>query len=70
MALTVDSKIKDLAANPKAVEICTKYGMDLKDKRIKMAFGISARKLATFPATGVSQEQLEAMDAELKAANL
>ena len=70
MALTVDSKVEDLAANPKAVEICTKYGMDLKDKRIKMAFGISARKLASFPATGVSQEDLEKMNEELIAANL
>lgn len=70
MALTVDSKIKDLCANPTAVEICKKHGMDLSDKRIKMAFGITARALAGFPATGVSQEQLEAMDAELKAANL
>lgn len=70
MALTVDSKVKDLAANPKAAEICKKYGMDFGDKRIKMAFGISARALQRFPATGVSLEQLEAMDAELKEANL
>lgn len=70
MALTVDSKVKDLAANPQACEICKKYGMDLTDKRIKMAFGISARALQRFTATGVSTEALEAMDAELKAANL
>lgn len=70
MALTVDSKVKDLAANPQAVEICKKYGMDLTDKRIKMAFGISARALQRFPATGVSAEELEAMDKELKEANL
>lgn len=70
MALTVDSKIKDLCNNPKAVEICKKYGMDLTDKRIKMAFGISARKLASFPATGVSQETLEKMNEELVAAGL
>lgn len=68
--LTVDSKVKDLASNPQAVEICKKYGMDMTDKRIKMAFGITARKLASFPATGVSKEQIETMDAELKAANL
>ena len=68
--LTVDSKVKDLAANPGAVEICKKYGMDLTDKRIKMAFGISARKLASFPATGVNAEALAKMDEELKAANL
>ena len=70
MALTVDSKVKDLAANPKAVEICKKYGMDLTDKRIKMAFGISARKLAGFPATGVGPEALKKMNEVLVAANL
>lgn len=70
MALTADSKIKDLTANPQAVEICKKHGMDLTDKRIKMAFGISARALQRFPATGVSAEELEAMDKELKEANL
>lgn len=70
MALSADSKVKDLAANPQACEICKKYGMDLTDKRIKMAFCISARALQRFPATGVSLENLEAMDAELKAANL
>lgn len=70
MALTVDSKIKELAANPKAVEICKKYGMDLTDKRIKMAFGISARALAGFPATGVSKEKLEELAKELEEANL
>ena len=70
MALTVDSKVKDLAANAKAAEICKKHGLDLTDKRIKMAFGISARALQRFPATGVSLEELEALDKELKEANL
>ena len=70
MALSADSKVKNLAANPQAVEICKKHGMDLTDKRIKMAFGISARALQRFPATGVSAEELEAMDKELKEANL
>ncbi len=70
MALTVDSKIKDLAANPQAEEICKKYGMELTDKRIKMAFGITARALQKFPATGVSVEQLEAMNKELIEAGL
>ena len=70
MALTFDSPVKELAKSPEAVEICKKYGMDLTDKRIKMAFGISARKLASFPATGVSQEALEKMNEELVAAGL
>ena len=70
MALTVDSKVKDLAANAQAVEICKKHGLDLTNKRIKMAFGISARALQRFPATGVSLDELEALDKELKEANL
>lgn len=70
MALTVDSKVKDLAANPQAVEICKKHGLDLADKRIKMAFGTTARALQRFPATGVSLEELEALDKDLKEANL
>ena len=70
MALTVDSKVKDLAANAQAVEICKKHGLDLTDKRIKIAFGISARALQRFPATGVSLDEIEALDKELKEANL
>ena len=70
MALTVDSKVKDLAANPQAVEICKKHGLDLTDKRIKMAFGITARALQRFPATAISLEELEALDKDLKEANL
>ena len=46
MALNFDSKIKELAENPEAVEICKKHGMDLTDKRIKIVSGWSARKLA------------------------
>ena len=36
MTLTFDSPVKELAKNPEAVEICKKYGMDLKDPRIMM----------------------------------
>ena len=68
--LTVDSKVKDLAANPQAVEICKKHGMDMTDKRIKMAFGISIRTLSGFPASGLTKENVEAMNEELIAANL
>jgi len=70
MALTFDSPIKELMENPKAVEICKKYGMDLTDGRIKIVRGWSARKLAALPGAGLTAEQSKALEAELNAANL
>ena len=70
MALTFDSPIKELMENPKAVEICKKYGMDLTDKRIQIVSGWSARRLATLPGTGMNAEQIKALEEELNAANL
>lgn len=70
MALTFDSSVKELLENPTAVEICKKYGMDLTDKRIKIVRGWSARKLAALPGTGMSEEQIKALETELNAANL
>ena len=70
MALTIDSSVKELLENPKAVEICKKHGMDLTDKRIKIVRGWSARKLAGLPGTGMTEEQCKALEAELNAANL
>ena len=70
MALTFDSSVKELLENPKAVEICKKYGMDLTDDRIKIVRGWSARKLASLPGTGMTDEQKKDLEAELNAANL
>ena len=70
MALTFDSKIKELLESPEAVEICKKHGMDLTDKSIKMVKGWSARKLAELPGTGMSEDQAKALEEELNAANL
>ena len=70
MALTFDSSIKELRENPKAVEICKKYGMDLTDKRIGIVKGWSARKLASNPGTGMTKEQIKELEAELAAADL
>lgn len=70
MALTFDSPVKELLKNPTAVEICKKHGMDLTDARIKIVSGWSARKLAALPGTGMTDEQVEALEAELNAANL
>ena len=70
MALTFDSSVKELLANPTAVEICKKHGMDITDARIKIVSGWSARKLAALPGTGMTEEQSKALEEELNAANL
>lgn len=68
--LTVDSKIKALAANEEANEICEKYGFDFMDKRAKMTYGMTLRALAAFPQTGCTPDKLEQLNNELIAANL
>ena len=70
MALTFDSKIKELQQSPEAVEICKKHGMDITDKRIKIVSGWSARKLAGLPGAGISEEEAKALEDELNSANL
>ena len=70
MALTFDSTVKELRQNPKAVEICKKYGMDLTDPRISFVQGWSARKLADLPGTGMNADQRKALEEELNALNL
>ncbi len=67
MALTIDSTIKELRQNQKAVEICKKHGMDLTDSRISFVQGWSARKL---PGTGMNADQRKALEEELNALNL
>ena len=70
MALTFDSSVKELLANPTAVEICKKHGMDITDPRIRIVSGWSARKLAALPGTGMTEEQSKALEEELNASNL
>ena len=43
---------------------------DLKDPRIMIVSGWSARKLAALPGTGMNAEQAKALEEELLAANL
>lgn len=70
MALTVDSKIKELAANEEANAICEEYGFDFMDKRAKMTYGMTLRALAAFPQTGCTPEKLAELNQKLIDANL
>jgi len=70
MAITVDSKIKEIANNEQANELCEKYGFDFQDKRAKMCYGMTLRALAAFPQTGCTPEKLVELNNELIAANI
>ena len=50
MAVTIDSKIKEILADPKAADIVAKFSPGFKtDKQMKMVYGLTLRKLASFP---------------------
>ena len=66
MALSVDSKIKDLIANPKAADIVEKYSPGFKtDKQMKMVYGMSLRGLSKFPQAKALAEKLDQINQEL-----
>lgn len=68
MALSVDSKIKELKKNEKAVEIITAVSPGFStDPQMKLVQGLTFRKLCSFPQAGITPEQLEELDAKLRA---
>ena len=68
MPLTIDSKVKDLFANPKTAAVIEKYMPGFTtDKRTKMTFGMSFKALCSYPQTGMDKEKTEKLAAELDA---
>lgn len=66
MAITIDSKIKDILANPKAADIVDKYSPGFKtDKQMKMVYGLSLRGLAKFPQAKTLADNLAQIEKEL-----
>ena len=68
MALSVDSKNKELMKSPEASDLLEKYAPGFKtNPQMKMVQGLTFRKLAAFPQAGLTAEQVEQIDAALKA---
>ena len=68
MALSVDSKVKELMKNEAAADLLEKFSPGFKtNPQMKLVQGLTFRKLASFPQAGLSAEQLEEIDAALKA---
>lgn len=67
MALSVDSKVKELKKSQAACDIITKYSPGFAtDPQMKLVQGLTFRKLASFPQAGLTKEQVDEIDAELK----
>lgn len=68
MALSVDSKIKELMKDSAAADLLEKYAPGFKtNPQMKMVQGLTFRKLASFPQAGLTPEQVEEIDKALKA---
>ncbi len=67
MALSADSKIKDIMKNPEAVAFMEKLVPGFaSNPQMKMVQGLTFRALAKFPQAGLSAEQVEEIDKALK----
>lgn len=68
MALSVDSKIKDIMKNPEAVAMMEKFSPGFAtNPQMKMVQGLTFRALAKFPQAGMTPERVEEIDQALKA---
>ncbi len=68
MALSVDSKVKELMKNDTAAEILEKFAPGFKtNPQMKLVQGLTFRKLCSFPQAGISPDKLEEIDKALKA---
>ena len=60
MALSVDSKVKELMKNEKAADLLEKLSPGFKtNPQMKLVGALTFRKLASFPQAGLSAEQVE-----------
>lgn len=68
MALSVDSKIKEIMKNPVAVDLMEKHSPGFAtNPQMKMVQGLTFRALAKFPQAGINAEKLAEIDKDLKA---
>jgi len=68
MALSIDSKIRDIMRSPEGTAVMEKWAPgSTKDPRMKLVGGMTYRKLLSFPESAEVAPHLEEIDAELKA---
>ena len=68
MALSVDSKVKELMKNEAAADLLEKYAPGYKtNPQMKLVGTLTFRKLASFPQAGLDAAKVEEIDAALRA---
>lgn len=65
---SVDDKVRKLARNEEAAAIISEYAPGfLTDPRMKAVMGFTFRKLCSYGQAGLTPEQVEEIDAKLRA---
>lgn len=68
MALSLDSKVRDILRSPEGRAVMEKYAPgSTKDPRLKLVGGMSYRKLLSYPESAEVAVHADEIDAELKA---
>ena len=69
MALSFDSKLKELVKDPEARAIIQKYwpDVDLDSPTIKIAYGMTLRKCCSFPQIDIGDEAIAQLEQEINA---
>ncbi|TJW09671.1 hypothetical protein [Parvibacter caecicola] len=68
MGYSIDSKVKELKKSPEACAVISKFTPGFEtDPQMKLVGGLTFRKLAAFPQAGLTPEQVEEIDAALRA---
>jgi len=65
---SIDTKVGELLKDPEATAVLESYIPRMsKQPQIKMAYGMTFRKVASFPQSGLTKEQVEEIDKKLQA---
>jgi hypothetical protein len=68
MPFSVDSRLKDLLEDERALQVLRKHLPNHRDDpRVNQVLYETLRQIAWYPEAGISQEKLRAIDEDLKA---
>ena len=67
MALSIDSKIKEIMRSPEGREVMEKYAPgSTKDPRMKLVGALTYRKLLSYPESAEVAVHIDEIDADLR----
>lgn len=67
MALSIDSKVKEILRSPEGREVMEKYAPgSTKDPRMKLVGALTYRKLLSYPESAEVAAHIDEIDADLR----